>query len=111
MKARLVSSSALLLVVAGCATMAKNDPNIPRVTRELVAASGSGTTPILLQRGRETYVGACAACHAPVPVGKYTMIRWREIVADMADRTELPAEPRAALLAYLTAVTASPRPN
>ena len=110
MKARFASPT-LLFLLAGCAMTSKDDPNIPRVTRELVAASGSGTTPILLQRGRETYVGACAACHAPVPVGNYSIVRWREIVADMADRTELPPEPRAALLAYLTAVTAAPRQN
>ena len=108
MKSHLLATAALLLL-AGCALTTKSDPNIPRVTPALIAAGGSGSTKTLLEHGRETYVGACAACHAPEPVGKYAMPRWREIVADMADRTELPAEARAAVLAYLTAATAAPR--
>jgi hypothetical protein len=105
MKARLIYSAALLLL-AGCSTTMKDDPNVPRVTPALVAAAGSGTTLLLLKHGRETYTQECAACHAPEPVRKYTMARWREIVADMGDRADLPAAPRAAVLAYLEAATA-----
>jgi mono/diheme cytochrome c family protein len=108
MKIRLICTAALL-VLAGCALTAKDDANIPRVTPALLARAGSGATRILLEHGRETYTRQCAACHAPEPIAKYTMPRWREIVADMADRSDLPPEPRAALLAYLGAATAGTR--
>ena len=100
---------AALLVLAGCAMTAKNDPSVPAVTPALIAVGG-GAPPRLLAQGREVYTRACAACHAPLPVTNYPMVRWRAIIGDMADRTELADGDRSALLAYLTAATAGARP-
>lgn len=93
---------ALLLPILGWAGCARFDDLAPPVTPAMVAAS-TGKTAHLLGRGREVYAGACTACHAAEPIGKYTMVRWREIVGDMAERSELPDSDRSALLAYLSA--------
>jgi hypothetical protein len=103
MNARLACAAALL-VLAGCAITAKDDPQIPRVTPALVAGAATGTTRIQLEHGRETYTRECTACHEAEPVRKYSLTRWREIVNDMADRADMPSEPRAALMAYIAAV-------
>ena len=108
MKIRLPHFAALL-VLAGCATTAKNDPSVPAITPALIAVGG-GATPRLLAQGREVYTRPCAVCHAPLPVTKFPMVRWRAIVGDMADRTELADGDHSALLAYLTAATAGARP-
>lgn len=97
-------SAALL---TACSTL---ESVAPPVTDAMVAAGG-GALPHALERGREVYTGACTACHTADPVSKYTMVRWREIVGDMAERTELKAADKSALLAYLTAATSMPQPS
>ena len=90
---------------SGCGTI--NSSVAPPVTAAMIAVSG-GASAQALERGREVYAGPCTSCHAADPVGKYTMVRWREIVGDMAERTELNASDKSALLAYLTAATSMP---
>lgn len=100
---RLVYPFALLLPALAWTACARFDQLAPPVTPAMVAASTGGTAR-LLGRGREVYAGACTACHAAEPIGKYTSVRWREIVGDMAERSELANSDRSALLAYLWAV-------
>lgn len=73
----------------------------PPVTPAMVSTARASTAD--LEAGRRIYVGRCASCHSIDPVAKYTTSRWREIVDDMADRTELSASDRSALLAYISA--------
>ena len=91
---------------SGCSTIQSSVA--PPVTPAMIAVGG-GASAHALERGREIYAGPCTSCHAADPVGKYTMVRWREIVGDMAERTELNAADKSALLAYLTAATSLPQ--
>ena len=99
---RLTRHLALLLPLFVWTACVSFDQVAPPVTSAMVAAS-TGGTPQMLKRGRDVYAGACTACHSAEPVRKYTMVRWREIVGDMAERSELPDTDRSALLAYLSA--------
>ena len=94
----------LFALLAGCQSF---DETAPRVTPALVARGGGATRGTLIH-GREIYGGACTACHNAEPVAKYPLLRWREIVGDMAERAELERADRTALLAYLTAARATP---
>jgi mono/diheme cytochrome c family protein len=91
---------------SGCSTT--TSALAPPVTTAMIAAGG-GALSGTLERGRELYTGACTSCHAADAVSKYTMVRWREIIGDMAERTELNAPDKSALLAYLTAATSMPQ--
>ena len=99
---RLTRHLALLLPLFVWTACVSFDQVAPPVTPAMVAASG-GANARTLGRGRDVYAGACTACHSAQPVRKYTMVRWREIVGDMAERSELPESDRSALLAYLSA--------
>ena len=85
------------LALGGCVSL---DVIAPPVT---AATSGSGAPQETLDRGRRIYTGACTACHAADPVGKYSLPKWREIVGEMSERTKLTATDQSALLGYLAA--------
>lgn len=92
------------LALSGCASL---ETIAPPVTPALVGAS-RGAAAGTLEEGRRIFTGACTACHAADPVTKYSASEWRGIVADMSARTKLSSSREAALLAYLTAVRATP---
>ena len=70
----------------------------------------AGKPASTLEEGRRLYTGRCATCHSIDPVGKYSVPRWREIIADMADRAKLKPTERDAVLAYLIAARETPAP-
>lgn len=92
------------IAAGGCASL---ETIAPPVTPALVRAS-RGVPAGILEEGRRIFTGACTACHAADPVAKHSASEWRTIVADMAVRTKLSPSREAALLAYLTAVCATP---
>lgn len=61
-----------------------------------------------LALGREIYVTKCARCHAPEPIHRYTAHKWEEIMADMAEETNLSDREAAAVRAYVVAVLSAP---
>jgi mono/diheme cytochrome c family protein len=87
------------LFFSGCAT--GGGAAAPPVTPAMVAAT-HGTSASTLEEGRRIFVGPCASCHAPDPVGKFTVARWNAIVGEMAPKAKLTPDRRAALLAYLS---------
>ncbi len=60
-----------------------------------------------LELGRRLYVTKCAKCHAPEPVLKYSAAHWDEILADMAEETNLTEQETAAVTEYVAAVLAT----
>ncbi len=80
----------------------------PPVTPRMLASAG-GVSERVLNEGRELYGGRCTHCHAPDPIWKYSIPRWREITEDMAPRSKLRPEQKAALLAYLEAAHKMPQ--
>lgn len=98
--------AATALVISGCASL---QSVAPPVTAAVVGASG-GASVATLEEGRRIFAGACTSCHAADPVSKYSATEWHAIVDDMAERTKLDGNRRAALLAYITAVKAAPAP-
>lgn len=101
----LVGCAALgALAFGGCASL---DGVAPPVTPALLQA-GRGAAPATLEEGRRIFTTACAACHRLDPPRKYSGAEWRQIVADMAERSKLTAGREAALLAYLDAARSLP---
>ncbi len=94
-----LSAAIAALVLGGCVAI---ETLAPPVTPAL-AGGASATT---LEAGRSLYVGRCAKCHSVDPVGKYSAPRWREIIADMAERSKLSAPEHEAVLAYVLAARA-----
>ncbi len=88
-------------LLAGCVVA-------PSVTPAMLASAG-GVSERVLNEGREIYGGRCTHCHAPDPIEKYSLPRWREITEDMAPRSKLRPEQKAALLAYLEAALKMPQ--
>ena len=95
---RAFTLAAAALALAGCAATSVAPP----VTPALISASGGKSTATLAV-GREIFAGRCTSCHTADPIGKYSIAKWREIVADMSHRAKLDASQEAALLAYITA--------
>ena len=82
------------------------DTIAPPVTPAMVSAA-HGASAETLGEGRRIFTGACAACHAPDPMSKYSLSEWHNAVDDMAPRAKLNPARRAALLAYINAAKAS----
>ena len=82
------------------------DTVAPPVTPAMVSAA-HGTSAETLSEGRRIFTGACATCHAPDPLSKYSPSEWHDAVDDMAPRAKLNPARRAALLAYINAAKAS----
>lgn len=101
----LVGCAALLaLAFGGCASL---DGVAPPVTPALLQA-GRGADAATLEQGRRIFTTTCAACHSVDPPRKYGGAEWRQIVADMRERSKLTAGREAALLAYLDAARSLP---
>ena len=91
-------------VLAGCAV-----PNLaPPVSPAMTARAGRPAST--LEEGRRLYTGRCATCHTIDPVGKYSAPRWREIIAEMADKAKLSPAEKDAVLAYILAAREAPAP-
>ncbi len=89
----------VVLAIAGCASAGKI---APPVTPAMVSAA-HGAPAETLNEGRRIFTGPCTACHAADPVTSRPSAEWRRIVDEMAPRTKLSPDRRAALLAYLLA--------
>ena len=94
---KFISAALGALALKGCVSM---DAIAPPVT---TAMAGTGSRQEALEKGRRIYTGACTACHAADPVGKYSVPRWREIVDEMSERTKLTEADQVALLDYIAA--------
>ena len=101
--ALLAASAVVLIFVEGCAS---SENIAPAVTPAMVSAS-RGASAETLNEGRRIFAGPCTTCHAPDPVSKYSLTEWHAAVDEMAPRTKLNAERRAALLAYIAAAKAT----
>jgi mono/diheme cytochrome c family protein len=86
------------IVLGGCVSMEQLAPPVS----SRMAAEG-GTSASTLESGRRLYTGRCAACHSIDPVSKHSPDRWRAIIDDMADKAELSASEKSAVLAYILA--------
>ena len=103
---RLFISAASLgtaLVLGGCASSVL--VVAPPVSPAMVTAA-HGPSAESLNEGRRIFVGPCAACHAPDPIGKYSLSEWHTAIDEMAPRAKLSPDRRAALLAYVSAAKA-----
>ena len=87
------------LVVVGCATIEDLAPPVDATILQLAAAQEIDADR--LSQGRVLYITACARCHRPAPVVRYTSQRWREILPRMFARTRLGPDEAEAVEAYL----------
>lgn len=92
--ARLLRLALLATAFAGCVSVESIAPPVP---------AGHGNAA-MLGEGRRIFLGRCTSCHSAEPVGKYTRVRWQEIVGEMAGDANLSAEQERSLRAYLAAV-------
>ena len=103
MRLRALIPLAIAFGLGGCASM---DTIAPPVTPAMVSTSRVASAETL-NEGRRIFTGACASCHAPDPLSKYSLSEWHDAVNDMAPRAKLNPARRAALLAYINAAKAS----
>ena len=91
-----------LAVAVGCA----GGGGVPAVADLLARAPATvGADRDRLERGRRTYLTACARCHRPVPVARLRRDHLAETVAAMGDRAGLDSATRRDLLRYLELAT------
>lgn len=90
------------LLLVGCAS---EDP-LPPVPTEAMAAS-SGTSGVMLQRGRAVYVTECTRCHEAMMPDDITAEDWHVVLPGMAWNAGISEADEEALEAYIRAVKGS----
>lgn len=66
-----------------------------------------GTTLDELKLGHSIYTGACSSCHEAKTIYNYTMMDWSSIMPDMAMRSQLKDQEKAAVWKYVMAIRAA----
>ncbi len=87
------------VVVVGCATIDDLAPPVDATILQLAAAHEIDAHR--LSQGRALYITACARCHRPEPVVRYTPQRWREILPRMSARARFGSDEAEAVEAYV----------
>lgn len=64
----------------------------PKAVPTVAALNVAGMDSAALERGRRIYLTDCARCHAPEPIGKYSIAEWHEIMPPMIELTKLDAQ-------------------
>ena len=94
------------LLAGGClASM----PHPSTLEVDAAATKWPGLTLADLERGRETYVTRCSACHLTPSPTRYTAERWPRLLDEMAARAHLSDAQREDVLHYLVALSQPPR--
>ena len=96
---RVIVLTSLLSCIVGCATINDLAPPIDAQTLSLAQSMGYATERV--EHGRTLYITACVQCHSPEAVTRYSWERWSRIIPKMIDRSDLHAEDRQALTAYI----------
>ncbi len=87
------------VVVVGCATIDDLAPPVDATILQLAAAHEIDADR--LSQGRALYITACARCHRPEPVVRYTREHWRRILARMSARARFGLDEAEAVEAYV----------
>lgn len=87
------------LVVVGCATIDDLAPPVDATVLQMAAAHEIDADR--LSQGRVLYITACARCHRPEPVVRYTPEHWRRILARMSARARFDLDEAEAVEAYV----------
>jgi len=93
-------------VIAGCRSLSELAPPVDSAAG---ASVGGGVEP--LRRGRRIYITTCAKCHAVTAVDDYTRIKWREILPEMIEESNLDATEAADVTAYIEWAHGRSRPS
>jgi mono/diheme cytochrome c family protein len=96
----------LLLTLAGCAAI---EATAPAVTPAMAATARQSVGQ--LEQGRRLLATRCTNCHSLEPVAKYSPAEWRELVAKMAERSNLSATEQLQIADYLVAARESVLPS
>ncbi len=86
-------------VIVGCATIEDLAPPVDATVLQLAAAHEIDADR--LSQGRALYITACARCHRPEPVARYTREHWRRILPHMSARARFGADEAEAVEAYV----------
>lgn len=84
----------IFFCLPGCMSLEQMAPPVETLTT-------SSHSPDVLSRGRRLYITACAKCHNVEPIGRYSADRWREILPEMAEESNLGPSQLADLQAYV----------
>ena len=87
------------VVVVGCATIEDLAPPVDATVLQLAAAHEIDADR--LSRGRALYITACARCHRPEPVIRYTREDWGRILLRMSARARFGPDEAEAVEAYV----------
>ncbi len=86
-------------VVVGCATIEDLAPPVDATVLQLAAAHEINADR--LSQGRVLYITACARCHRPEPVVRYTREHWGRILPRMSARARFGPDEAKAVEAYV----------
>ena len=98
-RSALLLAGAVVATLAGCASPQTAAPAVTPV----MLSQAKGASRATLEEGRGVFVGPCTSCHAPDPVGKFSVAEWHRAIDEMAPRAKLDGARKSALLAYVTA--------
>ncbi len=87
------------VVAIGCATIEDLAPPVDATVLQLAAAHEIDADR--LSQGRVLYITACARCHRPEPVVRYTREHWRQILPRMSTRARFGPDEAEAVEAYV----------
>ena len=87
------------LVAIGCATIDDLAPRVDTTVLQLAAAHEIDADRLL--QGRVLYITACARCHRPEPVVRYTREHWGRILPRMSGRARFGPDETEAVEAYI----------
>ena len=87
------------VVVVGCATIDDLAPPVDAMVLQLAAAQEIDADR--LSQGRALYITACARCHRPEPVVRYTREHWDRILRRMSARAQFSPDEAEAVEAYV----------
>ncbi|MCH8314681.1 MAG: hypothetical protein IIA64_01800 [Planctomycetes bacterium] len=87
------------VVAIGCATIDDLAPPVDATVLQLAAAHEIDADR--LSQGRALYITACARCHRPEPVVRYTREHWGRILPRMSARAQFGPDEAEAVEAYV----------
>ena len=87
------------LIIIGCATIDDLAPPVDAAVLQLAAAHEIDAER--LSQGRALYITACARCHRPEPVVRYTREHWDRILRRMSARAQFSPDEAEAVEAYV----------
>jgi len=94
----LAFATAFAMTCTGCLSI---EEMAPPVDTMIMQHSVAGQRVAIMKTGRTVYITQCARCHSIEPIGRYSAIRWQEILERMIPKSRLDEQQTSALRGYV----------